>query len=77
MMTSQDIQHIANLPQPWAFEAAGEMRSMCAKLIRARGQQVPQQQAGYKAAIQSLSSQSVVLQRGTGPYKGWGEGEFK
>ena len=35
---------------------------------------MPQQQAGYKAAILSLSFLSLTLQRGTGPYKGWGEG---
>ena len=36
---------------------------------------MPQQQAGYKAAILSLSFLSLTLQRGTGPYKGQGEGE--
>lgn len=73
-MTLQETRHIANLPQPWAqLEAAGEMRSMCAKLIKARGQKMPQQQAGYKAAILSLSHLEMTLQRGTGPYKGPGE----
>ena len=60
-MTLQDIRHIANLTQPWALEAAGEMRSMCAQLIQARGQKMPQQQAEYKAAILSLSSETYGL----------------
>ena len=35
---------------------------------------MPQQQAGYKAAILFLSPRKITLQRGTGPYKGQGEG---
>ena len=35
---------------------------------------MPQQQVGYKAAILSLSVPEITLQRGTGPYKGRGEG---
>jgi len=43
---------------------------MRAYLIKARGDTMPHQQAGYKAAILSLSPNEKSLQTGTGPYKG-------
>jgi hypothetical protein len=61
-MTPQDTRRIANLLFPQAqLEAAGEMRSMRAYLIKARGDTLPHQQAGYKAAILSLSVNEKYL----------------